>query len=173
MITLQDKIYDILVDERNWERGYGGDCLKTHACAEQIEALLAPSNLPESANISSELVEDTEKLEKKQAPVEGEEGYGLYMYLKRQSTMTDYSCPCGHKWQMEGIQDIPCPKCNPPSKQGGIESVVTYLDAVRRAELMMRDSARKENNQSIYMMHSDRAQVVIEIITYIKKEFSL
>jgi hypothetical protein len=36
----------------------------------------------------------------------------------------------------------------------------------------MRDIARKDKNESIYMMHGDRAIMVAEIITYIENNYA-
>lgn len=86
-------IHDILTDDKNWEHGYGGDCLKTSQCVEQIEALLALSNLPESTNISSELAECKEKLGKVQGniPRTSLDRYGEIAY--RTAYNPDYATP--------------------------------------------------------------------------------
>lgn len=52
------------------------------------------------------------------------------------------------------------------------KEIISHLNAVHKAELIMRDIARKDKNESIYMMHGDRAIMVAEIITYIENNYA-
>jgi hypothetical protein len=52
------------------------------------------------------------------------------------------------------------------------KEIISHLNAVHKAELIMRDMARKDKNESIYMMHGDRAIMVAEIITYIENNYA-
>ena len=52
------------------------------------------------------------------------------------------------------------------------KEIISHLNSVHTAELIMRDIARKDKNESIYMMHGDRAIMVAEIITYIENNYA-